>query len=95
MFVQKDGYPSYSNFSNLLLVAIEFELIQREQSLELPQKPPKTRNWRGSVVAPFAGNNMLVLYSCQLGNSSKYFVQVLHNEYTIALPVSVSGFILW
>ena len=26
--------------------------------------PPQGRNWKGSVVAPFAGNNMLVLYQC-------------------------------
>ncbi|KAE8648034.1 hypothetical protein Csa_023606, partial [Cucumis sativus] len=32
-------------------------------------------------VSPFAGNNMLVLYSCPMANSSdEYFVRVLHNE---------------
>ncbi|XP_009799641.1 uncharacterized protein LOC107801145 isoform X2 [Nicotiana tabacum] len=85
-FAHAETLLPFSCLIGLFLEEPEFELIQREQSLELPQKPPKTRNWRGSVVAPFAGNNMLVLYSCQLGNSSKYFVQVLHNEYTIALP---------
>ncbi|CAN4095758.1 unnamed protein product [Withania somnifera] len=48
--------------------------------------PPKTRNWRGSIVAPFAGNNMLVLYSCASNNSSKYVVKVLHNERPIPIP---------
>lgn len=86
---------SYSDFFNLFLIATEFELIQREESLELPPKPPKNRNWRGSIMPPFAGNNMLILYSCQLDNSSNYFVQVLHNERPIALPVSVPGLILW
>lgn len=66
----------------------EFELIQREQTLQYPPKPPKTRNWRGSIVAPFAGNNMLVLYSCTSNNSNKYFVRVLHNERPIPIPVS-------
>lgn len=70
----------------LFLEESEFELIQREESLELPPKPPKNRNWRGSIMPPFAGNNMLILYSCQLDNSSNYFVQVLHNERPIALP---------
>jgi len=63
-----------------------YEQIQREQPLELPPKPPQKRNWRGSTVAPFAGNNMLVLYSCPANSSSKYFVQVLHNEYPIPMP---------
>ena len=40
------------------------------------------------MVAPFAGNNMLVLYSCPPNSSSKYFVQVLHNEHPIPMPVS-------
>ncbi|KAJ6771694.1 TRANSMEMBRANE PROTEIN [Salix koriyanagi] len=39
----------------------EFQKIQKEESLEPPPKPPQSRNWRGSNVAPFAGNNMLVL----------------------------------
>ncbi|KAF9602707.1 hypothetical protein IFM89_030595 [Coptis chinensis] len=39
----------------------EFAQIQRDEALELPLKPPHKRNWRGSTVAPFAGNNILVL----------------------------------
>lgn len=52
--------------------------------------PPQKRKWRGSTVAPFAGNNMLVLYSCSAPDksTSKHFVQVLHNEHPIPLPVS-------
>lgn len=73
----------------------EFELIQREQTLQYPPKPPKTRNWRGNLVAPFAGNNMLVLYSCTSDNSSKYFVRVLHNERPIPIPVSFLITALW
>ncbi|CAK9323881.1 unnamed protein product [Citrullus colocynthis] len=63
-----------------------FRQIQREQSLQLPPRPPATRIWKGSVVAPFAGNNMLVLYSCPANSSDEYFVQVLHNEEPIAMP---------
>ncbi|KAK4579586.1 hypothetical protein RGQ29_029310 [Quercus rubra] len=69
-----------------------FQQIQEEKSLEPPPKPPQQRNWRGSIVAPFAGNNMLVLYSCQANSSSKYFVQVLHNEDPIPLPGCDSDF---
>lgn len=67
----------------------EFDKILKEQSLELPPKPPQKRIWHGSTVAPFAGNNMLVLYSCPANNTSKYFVQVLHNERPIPLAVSL------
>ncbi|XP_011655004.2 multiple inositol polyphosphate phosphatase 1 isoform X1 [Cucumis sativus] len=64
-----------------------FKQIQREQSLQLPPRPPATRIWKGSAVAPFAGNNMLVLYSCPANNlSDEYLVQVLHNEEPIAMP---------
>ncbi|XP_058075107.1 uncharacterized protein LOC131223669 isoform X2 [Magnolia sinica] len=75
----------------------EFERIQRMQPLEPPLKPPQKRNWRGSILAPFAGNNMLVLYGCPGNESknsmssgvsgSKYFVQVLHNEVPVPVPV--------
>ncbi|XP_049411718.1 uncharacterized protein LOC125874746 isoform X2 [Solanum stenotomum] len=85
-FAHAETLLPFSCLIGLFLEESEFELIQREESLELPPKPPKNRNWRGSIVAPFAGNNMLILYSCQLDNSSKYFVQVLHNERPIALP---------
>lgn len=56
--------------------------------MQLPPRPPATRIWKGSAVAPFAGNNMLVLYSCPANSSDEYFVQVLHNEEPIAMPVS-------
>ncbi|KAF5947808.1 hypothetical protein HYC85_013765 [Camellia sinensis] len=58
----------------------------KEQPLQLPPKPPHRRNWRGSTVAAFAGNNMLALYSCPDKSSSKYFVQVLHNERPVPMP---------
>lgn len=66
----------------------EFQQIQKEQPLQLPPKPPQKRKWRGNTVAPFGANNMLVLYSCPANTSSKYFVQVLHNEHPIPMPVS-------
>ncbi|KAL3653450.1 hypothetical protein CASFOL_003131 [Castilleja foliolosa] len=68
------------------LARLKFEQILNEQPLNLPVKPPQKRIWRGSTVAPFAGNNMLVLYSCPANNtSSDYFVQVLHNERPIPM----------
>lgn len=78
-----------------IFIITGFQQIQEEKSLEPPPKPPQHRNWRGSVVAPFAGNNMLVLYSCQANSSSKHFVQVLHNEDPIPLPVSISHSLLF
>lgn len=70
----------------------DFNKILREEPLQLPPKPPQTRIWRGSTVAPFAGNNMLVLYSCPANNTSKYFVQVLHNERPTQMAVSLLWF---
>lgn len=87
----------YSSFKSgilhgiiLLNCSTDYNLILKEKSMPLPPKPPQRRFWRGSVVAPFAGNNMLVLYSCPASrsNSSNYFVHVLHNEHPIPLPVS-------
>ncbi|KAK9106877.1 hypothetical protein Syun_022888 [Stephania yunnanensis] len=60
--------------------------LEHEQPLEIPPSPPLNRTWRGSMVAPFAGNNMLVLYSCPAESKSKYFLQVLHNEVPVPLP---------
>ncbi|XP_057476484.1 LOW QUALITY PROTEIN: uncharacterized protein LOC130764326 [Actinidia eriantha] len=64
----------------------DFEKIRKEEPLELSPNPLQRRKWRGSAVAPFAGNNMLVLYSCPANSSSKYFVQVLHNEHPVPMP---------
>ncbi|KAL0321820.1 UNVERIFIED_CONTAM: Multiple inositol polyphosphate phosphatase 1 [Sesamum calycinum] len=79
-FAHAETLLPFSCLIGLFLDGPEFERILREQPLELPVKPPQKRIWRGSSVAPFAGNNMLVLYSCLANNSSRYFVQVLHNE---------------
>ncbi|KAI3841716.1 hypothetical protein MKW92_049152 [Papaver armeniacum] len=65
---------------------LKYKRIQREKALELPPKPPQKRSWRCSTVAPFAGNNMLTLYSCPSNKKSKYFVQVMHNEVPVPLP---------
>ncbi|KAL3834812.1 hypothetical protein ACJIZ3_009548 [Penstemon smallii] len=79
--------PACKSILRLFLLSFtEFEQILREQPLQLPPKPPQKRTWHGSTVAPFAGNNMLVLHSCPANNSSKYFVQVLHNEHPIPMP---------
>ncbi|XP_060212983.1 uncharacterized protein LOC132640411 isoform X3 [Lycium barbarum] len=85
-FAHAETLLPFSCLIGLFLKESEFELIQREQALQFPPKPPNKRNWRGSIVTPFAGNNMLVLYSCGSNNSSKYFVKVLHNERPIPIP---------
>ncbi|XP_073293099.1 uncharacterized protein [Primulina huaijiensis] len=85
-FAHAETLLPFSCLLGLFLDGSEFEKIQREQPLQLPPKPPHKRIWRGSTVAPFAGNNMLVLYNCPANNSSKYFVRVLHNEHPIRLP---------
>lgn len=87
-------YKSNHTDSLHVYAGLEFAQIQNEQALELPPKPPQKRSWRGSTVAPFGGNNMLVLYSCPK-HSSKYFVQVLHNEVPVPLPVSLSSAYCW
>ncbi|WOK91479.1 hypothetical protein Cni_G00170 [Canna indica] len=95
-FAHAETVVPFTCLLGLFLDGSEFEQIQREQPLSLPPKPPLKRNWRGNVVAPFAGNNMLVLYECPSNASnsgvssgvqrSKYFVQVLHNEIPVSLP---------
>nr|XP_016448354.1 PREDICTED: multiple inositol polyphosphate phosphatase 1-like [Nicotiana tabacum] len=85
-FAHAETLLPFSCLLGLFLEESEFELIQREETLQFPPKPPTKRNWRGSIVTPFAGNNMLVLYSCVSNNSSKYFVKVLHNERPTPVP---------
>ncbi|KMZ70057.1 putative Multiple inositol polyphosphate phosphatase 1 [Zostera marina] len=86
-FAHAETIVPFSCLLGLFLDGSEFEKIQREQPMQLPPKPPQKRNWKGNSVAPFAGNNMLVLYSCTANHSkSKYFVQVLHNEVPVSLP---------
>lgn len=79
-FAHAETVLPFSCLIGLFLDAHDLDKILREEPLQLPPKPPQKRIWRGSTVAPFAGNNMLVLYSCPANNTSKYFVQVLHNE---------------
>ncbi|KAH7839310.1 hypothetical protein Vadar_002470 [Vaccinium darrowii] len=85
-FAHAETLVPFSCLIGLFLERSEFEKIRKEQPLELPPKPPQRRNWRGSTVAPFAGNNMLVLYSCPNESSNKYFGQVLHNEHPVPMP---------
>ncbi|VFQ81138.1 unnamed protein product [Cuscuta campestris] len=85
-FAHAETLLPFSCLIGLFLKESEFERIQKEEVLQLPPRPPQKRNWRGSVVAPFAGNNMLVLYSCSAQESSKYYVHVLHNEHPIPMP---------
>ncbi|XP_010554688.1 PREDICTED: multiple inositol polyphosphate phosphatase 1-like isoform X2 [Tarenaya hassleriana] len=85
-FAHAETVVPFSCLLGLFLDGSDFEKIQKEQPLELPAKPPKSRNFRGGTMAPFAGNNMLILYNCPVDSSAKYFVQVLHNEQPIPLP---------
>ncbi|KAL2932372.1 Multiple inositol polyphosphate phosphatase 1 [Bienertia sinuspersici] len=85
-FAHAETVVPFSCLLGLFLQGSDYNLILKEKPLELPPKPPQKRIWRGSVVAPFAGNNMLVLYSCPSRNSSNYFVHVLHNERPVPLP---------
>ncbi|KAK9283426.1 hypothetical protein L1049_011668 [Liquidambar formosana] len=91
-FAHAETVVPFSCLLGLFLEGSELEQIQREQPLPLPPKPPQKRNWMGSLVAPFGGNNMLVLYSCPVNTSSKYFVQILHNEHPIPVPGCGSDF---
>ncbi|KAJ6909864.1 multiple inositol polyphosphate phosphatase 1-like isoform X1 [Populus alba x Populus x berolinensis] len=91
-FAHAETVVPFSCLLGLFLDGSEFQKIQREEPLELPPKPPQSRNWRGSTVAPFAGNNMLVLHSCPANSESKYFVQVLHNEHPILMAGCGSDF---
>lgn len=85
-FAHAETVVPFTCLLGLFLEGSEFQKMQRDQPLELPPRPPHSRNWQGSIVAPFAGNNMLVLYSCPTNPSSKYFVRVLHNEHPIPMP---------
>ncbi|XP_021732529.1 multiple inositol polyphosphate phosphatase 1-like isoform X2 [Chenopodium quinoa] len=84
-FAHAETVVPFSCLLGLFLQGSEYNLVLKEKPLQLPPMPPKRRTWRGSVVAPFAGNNMLVLYSCP-ARKSKYFVHVLHNEHPVPLP---------
>ncbi|XP_020100423.1 multiple inositol polyphosphate phosphatase 1 isoform X3 [Ananas comosus] len=86
-FAHAETVVPFTCLLGLFLEGSEFEKIQTEQPLSSPPKPPQERNWRGSVVAPFSGNNMLVLFQCPGNNSrSEYYVQVLHNEVPVPMP---------
>ncbi|XP_056164484.1 uncharacterized protein LOC115673222 isoform X2 [Syzygium oleosum] len=90
-FAHAETVVPFSCLLGLFLEGSEFQQIQREQPLPLPPKPPHNRNWMGSIVAPFSGNNMLVLYSCPANLSNKYYVQVLHNEHPTPMPEKIAA----
>ncbi|KAJ1283122.1 hypothetical protein BS78_03G104600 [Paspalum vaginatum] len=95
-FAHAETVVPFSCLLGLFLEGSDFEKIQREEALDLPRIPPQGRNWKGSVVAPFAANNMLVLYQCtgkisdgsmiSGGQNNSYFIQVLHNEASVSMP---------
>lgn len=85
-FAHAETVIPFTCLLGLFLERSEFQQMQKEEPLPLPPKPPQSRNWKGSILAPFTGNNMLVLYSCPANSSDKYFVQVLHNEHPTPMP---------
>ncbi|KAL6638134.1 hypothetical protein ACP70R_025706 [Stipagrostis hirtigluma subsp. patula] len=95
-FAHAETVVPFSCLLGLFLEGSDFEKIQREEALGLPPVPPQGRNWKGSVVAPFAGNNMLALYQCPSkipdgsttsgGQNNSYLIQVLHNEVPVSMP---------
>ncbi|KAK4789533.1 hypothetical protein SAY86_016837 [Trapa natans] len=85
-FAHAETIVPFSCLLGLFLGESEFLKIRNEQPLDLPLKPPQMRNWKGSTVAPFGANNMLVLYNCPSNSSIPYFVQILHNEHPIPMP---------
>ncbi|CAM0877301.1 unnamed protein product [Alopecurus aequalis] len=90
-FAHAETLVPFSCLLGLFLEGSDFEKIQREEPLDLPPMPPQKRNWKGSLVAPFASNNMLVLHQCPGktdGNriSNSYYVQVMHNEAPVSMP---------
>ncbi|XP_022146872.1 multiple inositol polyphosphate phosphatase 1 isoform X2 [Momordica charantia] len=84
-FAHAETVVPFTCLLGLFLEGSEFRQIQREEPLQLPPRPPATRIWKGGNVAPFAGNNMLVLYNCPANSSDQYFVRVLHNEEPVPL----------
>lgn len=72
----------------LFLDDADVEKIRMELPLEPPPPPPKPRLWRGSAVAPYGANTMVVLHKCSAANKEEvdFVVQVLHNEKSVALP---------
>ncbi|MCO5588386.1 hypothetical protein L7F22_042341 [Adiantum nelumboides] len=71
----------------------EVEKILMEAPLEPPPPPPIPRVWRGSAVAPYGANNMVVLHKCSSKNKDMsdveeddFRVQIYHNEVPVVLP---------
>ncbi|KAG9445058.1 hypothetical protein H6P81_016398 [Aristolochia fimbriata] len=92
-FAHAETVVPFTCLLGLFIEGSELDKIARDEPLNFPVKPPMERKWKGSVIAPFAGNTMLVLYQCPANNSesskisrNKYFVQVLHNEVPVTLP---------
>ncbi|XP_020587419.1 multiple inositol polyphosphate phosphatase 1 [Phalaenopsis equestris] len=95
-FAHAETVVPFTCLLGIFLQMPEFELIRRDEPLSLPPKPPQPRTWRGSVVAPFSVNIMLVLYQCpgnishsgaeSKGYKSKYYLQALHNEIPAPMP---------
>ncbi|GLJ37451.1 hypothetical protein SUGI_0760910 [Cryptomeria japonica] len=97
-FAHAETIIPFTCLLGLFLEASDIYKIETEQPLQPPPKPPQQRKWRGSTVAPFAANNMLVLYKCPAKDVSfgkvtstrehndKFFVQILHNEKPASIP---------
>ncbi|CAM6110311.1 unnamed protein product [Calypogeia fissa] len=88
----------FSCLLGLFLEGPDVRSSQSEEPVKFAPRPPHPRIWKGSLVAPFGANTQLVLYKCPKDsqkdehksdadmNSSKYLVQVLHNEKPVTMP---------
>eukprot|EP01018_Ginkgo_biloba_P004749 Gb_24160 [translate_table: standard] len=97
-FAHAETVIPFTCLLGLFLEVSDLQRIQSEHPLQPPPKPPQQRRWRGSIVAPFAANNMLVLYKCPAQGSitgkamssgeqnHSFFVHVLHNEKPVSIP---------
>ncbi|XP_057862970.2 uncharacterized protein LOC131071222 isoform X2 [Cryptomeria japonica] len=96
-FAHAETIIPFTCLLGLFVEASDIDKFQSNKPLKPPVKAPQQRRWRGSTVAPFAANNMLVLYKCPAkddnlekvnppGDHDRFFVQILHNEKPASLP---------
>eukprot|EP00249_Psilotum_nudum_P011553 c23236_g1_i1 orf=247-1761(+) len=90
-FAHAETLVPFTCLLGLFLNETDVKLVQREQPLDLPPRPPRQRLWRGNLIAPYGANIVLVLYKCsgnkEAGDSTgEFLVHVLHNEKPVAMP---------
>ncbi|EFJ13138.1 hypothetical protein SELMODRAFT_182070 [Selaginella moellendorffii] len=84
-FAHAETVLPFACLLGLFLDGADVKVVQEEKSVAIPPKPPLPRLWRGSLVAPFGGNTMLVLYKCS-NQSPAFRVQAFHNEHPMIMP---------